>query len=205
MHSTTLFSLRTWSLGMNTLLPPEISININSSSALDELNLRHEAFLDHMKKITVIRFSIIITSVIIAYVRAPLRDDSQDQGLMDAQMLHKHNMRAVHALHSLKYLILSTPSSTNPLSLPFLCCLSLWFKFFPLQPLWSPAWLHQISLLNTQLKPRIAITQLHQTLPANGWGGWQWGFAQNLVPTIKAMGELEWAGDFCPKYVYSRV
>lgn len=65
MHSTTLFSLRTWSLGMNTLLPPEISININSSSALDELNLRHEAFLDHMKKITVVRFSLASSSPVL--------------------------------------------------------------------------------------------------------------------------------------------
>ena len=47
--------------------------------------------------------SIINISIIIAYVRAPLRDDSQDQGLTTVQMLYRHSVKTVLALNSLKY------------------------------------------------------------------------------------------------------
>lgn len=48
----------------------------------------------------------------------------------------------------------------------------------------------------------------HHSAPGNTPStglGWQGGFAQNLVPALRAVRKLYWDEDFCLESVYSRV
>lgn len=144
---------------------------------------------------------IIIISVIIAFVRAPIRDDSQDQGLMSVQMQYKLNMRARSEIS----LTLSRASSINLTSSH---CHSSAAALYDLNSSFCSPCDHQHACTKFPFSihskspelPSLSSTKHFQKMTGMGWD-----LAQNLVPTIKAMGELEWERDFCPKYVYSRV